>query len=149
MIISLDTCILFNALKDSQVKGTLNRLKNDDHKIVIPLSVAGEILMQGIQEGKMNQFYDIIDLLNEIDATFLIPNELLRKCCQCIDTFIKTKGIYGSSLTDRTHLAYSISYNCDYYITSKSETRTLKIPIGCSTKLKITFIDELRRIIKK
>lgn len=147
MIVSTDTSILFNALKDSQVRRTLHHLKNNKHEVVVPLTVAGELVMQGIQEGKMKQFYDIIDILKEIDATFLIPNPQLRLCCSCIDDYLDEKGTYGSSSTDRTHLAYSIANNCDYYVTTKSETRTLEIPKDCGTELGIKTIDEIRRIL--
>lgn len=148
LIIGIDTCILFNALEDNQIRRTLNHLKNTNHEIVIPLTVAGELVMQGIQEGKFDQFYKIIELLKEIDATFLIPNPILRDCCFCIDKYLEKNG--RSSTTDRTHLAYSIAHDCDYYLTTKSETRTLGIPKECDRKIKIMDIDKIKTaIIKK
>lgn len=146
MIASVDTYLLFSALRDSQVRRSLNHLKNNEHEVVLPLTVAGELVMQGIQEGKLNQFYEIIEILKELDASFLIPTPQLRNCCHCIDEHIETKGIYGSSTMDRTHLAYSIAHNCDFYITSKSEVRTLKIPDDCPAKLRIIASDEIKRI---
>lgn len=147
LTVSIDTSLLFDALKDSQVRRTLNHLRNNNHEVVVPLTVAGELMMQGIQEGKIKQFYEIIEILKEIDATFLIPNPLLRDCCSCLDDCLEEKGTYGSSTTDRTHLAYSIAHNCDYFITSKSETKTLRIPDDCGTELKITTADGIRKIL--
>ncbi len=147
MIVSIDTSILFDALKDTQIKRSLHHLKNNGHDIVVPLTVAGELVMQGIQEGKIDQFYEIIDILKEIDVEFLIPTPLLRDCCNCIDIHIDTTGVYGSSSMDRTHLAYSIAHDCDFYITKRSEVRTLKIPDDCDTKLKIIAPDEIKKII--
>ncbi len=147
LIIGVDTCILFDALGDNQIRRTLNHLKHTNHEIVVPLTVAGELVMQGIQEGKIDQFYEIIELLKEIDATFLIPNPILRDCCSCIDDYLEENG--RSSTTDRTHLAYSIAHNCDYYLTTKSETRTLGVPKECETKLKITDIDKIKKILQK
>lgn len=147
LTVSIDTFLLFDALKDSQVRRILNHLKNNNHEVVVPLTVAGELVMQGIQERKIKQFYAIIEILKEIDAIFLIPNPLLRDCCSCIDDYLEEKGTYGSSTTDRTHLAYSIAHNCDYFLTSKSETKTLRTPEDCGTKLKITTADGIRKIL--
>lgn len=147
MIISIDTSILFDALNDTQIRRTLRHLKNNKHEVVVPLTVAGELVMQGIQEGKIKQFYEIIEILKEIDAVFLIPNPLLRDCCSCIDGYLEEKGTYGSSTTDRTHLAYSIAHSCDFYVTVKSETKTLRIPDDCGTDLNITTIDGIRKIL--
>jgi len=147
LTVGIDTSLLFDALNDSQVRRTLNHLKNNNHEVVVPLTVAGELVMQGIQEGKIKQFYEIIDILKEIDAVFLIPNPQLRLCCSCIDDYLEEKGTYGSSTTDRTHLAYSIAHNCDYFLTSKSETKTLRIPTDCGTVLKITTADGIRKFL--
>lgn len=147
MIVSVDTYVLFKALTDSQIRRSLNHLKNNGHEVVVPLTVAGELVMQGIQEGKIDQFYEIIEILKEIDASFLIPTPQLRDCCHCIDGYIETTRVYGSSTMDRTHLAYSIAHNCDFYITSRSEVKTLKIPDECPTELKIISPDEIKRVI--
>jgi len=45
LTVGIDTSLLFDALNDSQVRRTLNRLKNNNHEVAVPLTVASTAIV--------------------------------------------------------------------------------------------------------
>jgi predicted nucleic acid-binding protein len=152
-IIFLDSTVFFKCLEDSTYKGHLRHIKNDGHILVTSITVMGETIAECLT-GDIRKVYDIIELLKEIDVNFIHPppitdrpnRSLLRDCCQCLDAAVEDKGVYGSSLTDRTHLAYAVAYGCDFFLTSGREPSALKlIDKDCPNKLEVCNLETLRR----
>lgn len=142
----LDSCILFDAIEDSNVKSTLRHCINDGHSIFTSLTVMGEIVMVSFNKNRRMDLNKILDLCGELDVNFLTPNLYLRACCACIDQYLEEEDVYGSSPEDRTHLAYANVYHCDYFVTSESETKTLKIPCK-ESPTSIISINEMKSIL--
>lgn len=126
-----DSCIFFDYFEDDLTRRTLDHLKNDGHRITTSITVVGEIFWVCISGDRINQLQDIIDLFKNLDVEVLHPAPQLRGCCLCIDEFHEFKRIYGSSVTDRTHLAYAIVYDSDYFVTSGGEISALRRPDYC------------------
>jgi len=152
MKVFLDSCIFFDYLKDYKTKSTIRHAKNNGHKLVTSITVLGEIVSVCVPR-RLQELYDIIEVLKELDVEVIhpqpLPNEprlsLLRECCMCLDAYHAEEGIYGSSLTDRTHLAYATMYDCDFFVTSSSEVKALRTPNDCPRKVEVVDIDSLRK----
>lgn len=115
MKISLDTCILFDAISDKRTETLLRRLVNDGNELFIPLTVAGELVAVCLQEKRRNELFDILNLCGSLEVQYLIPRTILRECCMCID---ETDDRLTVSSTNRTHLAYAKAWESDYFLTT-------------------------------
>lgn len=130
--ISLDTCILFDALSDTRIETLLRRLVNDGNELYVPLTVAGELVAVCLQEKRRNELFDILNLCGSLGVQYLIPRTLLRECCMCIDEVDDRLTVSSS---DRTHLAYAKAWESDYFLTTDQEL--CKIPMAiCDSDFK-------------
>lgn len=150
MNIFLDSTILFDAIIDNRLKTLLRHVKNDNHTLVTSLTVYGEIVDVCRRENRRDDLHNILDLVNELCIQCSLPNIQLRDCCKCLDKMEKNCRI---GLSDRTHLAYSMAYDDDYFLTNENDL--LHFPIykckcGKATKTqgKIISPDKLREILR-
>lgn len=107
----------------------MSHLNNEGHKIVVSLTVLGELTAKCIPDRRKD-FDTIMRVYCGIETKVLIPTPQLRDCCICIQDHLVDSGIYGASATDMTHFAYAVANQCDYYVTSQSEVRTIDAPCG-------------------
>ena len=84
-----------------------------------------------------------ITMLKKLEFEIEFPVQELRDLCILVDHELDAIGRYGSSVTDRTHFAYALAYECDYYVTSKGETRTLIAPKEKGEFTEVVTIDQL------
>ncbi len=153
MKVFLDSCIFFKCLDDHYYKRTVKHLQNDGHELITSITVAGEILSVCFKKDDISKLKQIIDFWTDINCQIAHPPQLpederhsqLRICCMCLDNAFVEEKRYGSSLTDRTHLAYAIVYDCDYFFTTGREPSALKKPRGCGHNIKVVDNDMLRR----
>ncbi len=119
MKIFLDSTVLFDAIENSKegrrFKTLLNHAINDKHILVTSLTVYGEIVQVCIRDNRSDDLHDMLDLIGGLDIQCWLPNPQLRDCCKCLDKHDKENRV---GLSDRTHLAYSTSYDDDYFVTS-------------------------------
>ena len=87
--------------------------------------------------------YRGIAMLKRLEFDILFPIHDLREWCILVDNEMDATGRYGSSVTDRTHFAYALASGCDFYVTSKGETRTLKAPKEKGGLTKVVTMNEL------
>lgn len=132
----LDAEILIDSVEDNrkgrEVYKKLRHIKNKDHVLVTSITVLGEIILVCMRDNRLDDLKNIIDMIAELGMTYYVPNNLLRDCCKCVDKLDKYNKT-GS--TDRTHLAYSLNYDDDYFITNDNEVLKLKIEnIKCNKK---------------
>lgn len=133
MNIVVDSDILFDSVKEKDPDNILRRLRNAGHRIFIPLTVLGEVMLTGITEKRRDDALRVMDFCDEIDPFWMIPNERLRGCCPCIDE--TDRRIHG--LTDKTHLGYAAAYNTrrlamHYFLTTDGEL--LHLTLVCKEK---------------
>jgi len=142
MRIFVDSCIFLDCLEDERSYRTLRRVKNDNHQIITSITVVGETVEVCFRKSK--DLAKIVELWRELDVEFIYPVSQVRFCCLCLDDLLREEKVYGSSVTDRTHLAYAIAHELDFFVTSRSELRSLKKPSDCLLKTKIVDIEGLR-----
>jgi predicted nucleic acid-binding protein len=113
--IFLDADIFFDLAENKKnIKSLINHLLNDGHILYTSITVLGEIVLICLRD-KDKDLHKIVDLLPQYNLLFLIPNDLLRDCCKHLDLIDKNDRI---AKTDKTHLAYAIAYDVDYYLTN-------------------------------
>jgi len=106
------------------------------------ITVIGKMVHAGFEKDTF-ELTKGIDILRKIMFRILFPVKELREWCMTVDKEMEEIGRYGSSVTDRTHFAYTLSSGCDYYVTSKGETRTLIAPKGTNATTIVPTLDEL------
>jgi hypothetical protein len=106
------------------------------------ITVIGEMVHTSFEKDTFD-LYRGIDLSKKLEFGVIFPLEGLREWCTTVDQEMEDTGRYGSSITDRTHFAYSLASGCDYYVTPMGETRTLKAPKEKGGFTEVVTIDEL------
>jgi predicted nucleic acid-binding protein len=106
------------------------------------ITVIGEMVNTSFEKDTFD-LYQGIELLKKLEFDIIFPVQELREWCIIVDQEMEAVGRYGSSVTDRTHFAYALAYGCDYYVTSKGETRTLKAPKEKGGFTEVVTIEEL------
>ena len=145
--IFLDADIFFDLAEEKRnIKSLINHLINDGHVLVTSITVMGEIVLVCIRDNeKTKDLHKIIDLLHFYDIRFLIPNSLLRECCRCLDRIDPNDRV---PKTDKTHLAYAIAYNVNYFLTTDLKLQVFNLPEDCqlfSKNKRIVSPAELRK----
>lgn len=118
-----------SCVEDSETERTLQHLYNEGHRLVVSLTVLGELTAKCIPDRR-DDFDSVLRIYSALKMGVLIPTPPLRECCKCIQDHLLDVGRYGASASDITHFAYSVASQCDYYVTSPSEVRTLAAPCG-------------------
>jgi predicted nucleic acid-binding protein len=151
--IFLDTCILLDCLdkkhKHEDVKKKINHLKNKKYEPLVSYTVIGEMFSQCFTENKDFEIHAVADILREVNPTILFPTKELRLWCIKVDEANDEDINYGSSCTDRTHLAYAIVANSDYFVTHLAEVNNLKVPYDEGARTEVIDLDTLMRTISK
>ncbi len=136
----LDTCVVIDYFKDDDTGRAINHFTNDGGELVTSITVMGELVQVCMTERKSDLFH-ILRTLKELDVKVIFPVRDLRFCCICLDNYHDSNNIWGSSITDRTHLAYAITYGSDFFVTSRAETKALRRPEGCSLAENLEVVD--------
>ncbi len=123
----LDTGIFFDCLLNQDRKTLINHAVNRDYLIFTSLSVIGEVILIMKRDAKFAEHLTgFFSLLNEWKITILVPNDGVAVICYEFSQDL-TDGRIISQKTDRTHLAYAMAYDCDYFITSDEALIRYKI----------------------
>ena len=109
----LDSCVFFTCIKEERCRKVLGRAINQNFKIVTSITVLGETLTEMLRQdetvGNVDQF---ISLLKEWNVITLYPNDVLSQICFEMGLDITDNRI-TNQITDRVHLGYAISYDCN------------------------------------
>lgn len=160
MKIFIDSNILFSLIEGTkkekqQLKTLLNHAKNVGYSFTTSLTVYGEVLQIGLNKKRRDELHYLLGLIKNFDIQCWLPNPQLRHCCVCLDKYDKENRV---GLSDKTHLAYSMSYNDDFLLTN--DVDLLHFPLDkCKCKFrcgrnnktqgKIISPDQLRTMLKK
>ncbi len=126
--IFLDSCVFFTSIKEERCRKVLDRAINQNFRIVTSITVLGETLTEMLRQdetvGNVDQF---ISLLKEWDVITLYPNDVLSQICYEMGLDTSDNRI-TNQITDRVHLGYAISYDCNYFITDDDAIQRYRIP---------------------
>lgn len=145
MNIFLDTTCLFDAIENSSVKNILDHATNAGHKLYVPLTALGEILLVCINDNRSGDLNDILSFCRGSDLLFRVPNEKLRECCMCIDGADKRNVL---DYTDKTNLAYATAYEADCFLTTDKKLLR-NFNFDCKDSTEIIDYGGLRKILDK
>jgi predicted nucleic acid-binding protein len=140
----LDADIFIDLLeKEQEIRTLLHHLTNKKHVLITSLTVMGELVLVCKRDGK--DLHKIIDLFDEFDIRFVIPNEQLRSCCMHLDEIDVANWI---PYTDKTHLAYAIANDATYFLTTDKKLQKFDLnDCDVFSKDKIVSPEEIRRLL--
>jgi predicted nucleic acid-binding protein len=133
--IFLDTCAFFDCIENSEYERTLNHISHlDDYQLKSSISVYGEFMQKILEKEAPRELNDrFITLVQYWNVACIFPDNGVRNICYLMgqDT---TDGRMLNQVTDLTHLAYAMSDNCNYFITTDRNLHRYKIPQGILSK---------------
>jgi len=128
-IVFLDTCVFIDCLESDKDAQIITHAFNDDFAITTSITVLGETITQLMDVGPdVEQIINFKKMLDRWDVSFFFPNDIVRKICFYIGEGLTDRDELYHQVTDRTHLAYSISYKTDFFITSDKALRDFLVP---------------------
>lgn len=144
--IFIDTCILIegatpNSYGEERAR-QLRHIVNAGHSLMTSITVVGELVSVSLKKDTF-ELSRGIDIIRSLGIKILFPIPEVRNLCLLVDAEMESLGIYGSSVTDRTHFAYALASECDYYVTSMGETRTLVVPSDLDVPTSVITMDDL------
>ncbi len=150
----LDTTIFFQCIEKERCKTLLNYIIHDGYEFHTSITVLGETLAQ-IRECDDRRAYlsKFNELLDDYDILIHYPNDPVRILCYILgDEVTDTRMVREP--TDRTHLAYSMAYRLDYFITTDKNLIKYSIPkkieeIGFFKPITLTLEEFRDTILKK
>jgi hypothetical protein len=141
-----DTCVIIDSATPGRIGNEttkdIQHLSNAGHLLCTSITVIGEMVNTSFNKDTFDLHVGITTL-KRLEFDIMFPVQELRNWCILVDREMDATGRYGSSITDRTHFAYALVYECDYYVTSKGETRTLKAPKEKGGFTEVVTIEEL------
>jgi len=148
--IFLDSTVLFDAIdQKTRILTILQHAKNAGHQLTTSLTVYGEIVWVCQRDKRPNDIHLILNLINHLNILCWTPSIQLRECCKCLDKMDKQNRVGPS---DRTHLAYAVSYNDDFFVTSDKDLVHFPFDTNkcrkCGKHTKIISPDQLKSILK-
>jgi predicted nucleic acid-binding protein len=147
----LDTGIFFDCLESPDKRSLISHAINRDYQFFTSLSVIGEVILIMKRDAKFAEHLTgFFSLLTEWKITILVPTDGVAVICYEFSQDL-TDGRMISQKTDRTHLAYAIAYDCDYFITSDDALIRYRIPIRLResdyVKPDTISLEEFRKIV--
>jgi predicted nucleic acid-binding protein len=125
----LDTGIFFDCLENPDKRSLISHAINRDYHFFTSLSVIGEVILIMKRDAKFaDHLTGFFSLLTEWNITILVPTDGVAVICYEFSLDL-TDGRMISQKTDRTHLAYAIAYDCDYFLTSDDALIRYRIPL--------------------
>lgn len=124
----LDTPVFFQCVEHPQLITILEHAINAGYKIQTSISVLGEALSQMHEKKEAMDYIAYLNrALDDWNIVVQFPNDYVRILCyQMGEVEIDTRMIREP--TDRTHLAYAIAYESDYFLTSDKNLIRYRIP---------------------
>jgi len=114
----LDTPVFFQCIEQPSYRTILEHALNAGYRITTSISVLGEAVTQMYEKTDSTGYIISLNkLIHDWDTTSLFPDDRVRVLCYVMgDDETDTRMIREP--TDRTHLAYAMAYNSDYFLTT-------------------------------
>lgn len=114
----LDTCIFIDCIESDYYKKIVTHAVNAGYHITTSITVLGETLTQLMEPSpETDKFVKFKEHLYEWQVHFCVPNDVIRILCYKIGEYMTKRDPLYYEVTDRTHLAYSIAYKSDFFLT--------------------------------
>lgn len=128
-IIFLDTCVFIDCLESHRYNQIITHAVNSGYPITTSITVLGETITQLMEFGTdIDRIIKFKENLDEWGVSFFFPNDVVRILCYYIGDELTTRDVLYHQITDRTHLAYSIAYKADIFITSDGALQEFELP---------------------
>jgi predicted nucleic acid-binding protein len=117
----IDTCIFIDCLnrKGEANERILAHLVNAGHELVTSISVVGEMVHVSFHKGLDSM--DLVNVLTRNHVRIVFPDCHFPFELSWVDKIMENHGTYGSSTTDRMHIAFAIQDVADFFVTSSGE----------------------------
>jgi predicted nucleic acid-binding protein len=124
----LDTPVFFQCVEKPQFVTILEHAINAGYSIQTSITVLGEAVTQMYEKTDSGRYLVCLNqLIHDWDTTFLFPKDRVRVLCYVLgDDETDTRMIREP--TDRTHLAYAMAYESEYFLTSDKNLIKYRIP---------------------
>lgn len=124
-----DSCIFIDCIESDRAAKIVTHAINAGYLVTTSITVLGETLTQLMEPSpETDKFVKFKERLDEWNVQFCFPNDLIRILCYQIGEHISPRDPLYNQVTDRTHLAYSIGYKSDFFITTDSELIDYRLP---------------------
>lgn len=148
MRFALDSCILIDCQDPKEdTISKLSHLIGTGHEIIAPLTVIGEVIHVCLE--KRLDVNDFVVNLQKLNLRIIFPAPELRDWCRLVDEANDIGNNWGSSVTDRTHLAYAITHGANYFVTSHSEVKNLHVPHDAAAMIEVIDMDQVKAMMRK
>ena len=127
--IFLDSCIFFSCIAEERCRKVIDHARNQEFTIVTSITVLGETFNEMLRDERAAVDYinEIVALMREWNVITLYPNDELSYICYEMGKDITDNRIINQ-ITDRVHLGYAISYDCNYFVTDDDAIQRYRIP---------------------
>ena len=143
-VIFFDTCVLIDCLgkKGEEAERVISQMHNAGYGLTTSISVVGEMIQISILKGL--DFNRLISIISRYEIEIIFPLNEFRSWFEEVETSLARNGIYGSSSTDRLHVAFALMIKADVFVTSAGEVRSLHRPRGAATWPRVMDLIGLR-----
>jgi predicted nucleic acid-binding protein len=143
-VVFFDTCVLISCLgkKGDETERAISHMHNAGFALATSISVVGEMIQIAILKGL--DFNRLVSIISRYEIEIIFPLNEFRSWFEEVETSLARNGIYGSSSTDRLHIAFALMINADVIVTSAGEARSLHRPRGAATWPRVTDLTRLR-----
>lgn len=126
--IFLDTPVFFQCVERPQVVTVLEHAINAGYQIQTSITVLGEAISQMHEKENAMEYIEFLNrVLDDWNILIFFPKDRVRILCYWMgEEETDTRMIREP--TDRTHLAYAMAYNSDYFLTSDKNLIKYRIP---------------------
>jgi predicted nucleic acid-binding protein len=132
--IFLDTDIFFECIESPKLETVIEHALNIGYEMHTSISVLGEGFTQmNDKENASDYILALNRYLDDWEIAVHFPNDYVRTLCYLMgQEEIDTRMIREP--TDRTHLAYAMAYNADYFLTSDKNLTMYRVPAKIQEK---------------
>lgn len=125
--IFIDTNIFIDCIFERKWKTILDRAKSVGFILNTSITVIGEAIVKLRESEKsIENIISFMSILDDWDLRFLFPSHQIRTICYIMGNEEQDTRMINE-VTDLTHLAYSMAYHVDIFITTDKNLKKYKI----------------------
>ena len=107
----------------------LKRIYSSGNSLTTSITVIGETITQLMEHGPDCEPINVFrELLEDFKISIKFPNDTVRILCYHIGEELTDRDGLFREFTDRTHMAYAIAYDSDFFITTDISLKSFILP---------------------